>query len=249
MSIRRFIAKPRGAVVAVAAAAALGAVAAYAIVFVPGSDEQDGGIAEPGGFDAASAPEQPQPQGQTSSDTGEPDSGAQQQHTDTDRGDSFASEQPRQSSDGADTEAAADGETDAASPTGPDHWQAQPDDVDEQQLEQILEEGRERQQTDEALRRDRRRGNSLVQQTVDDCAHDHRLGDTDDRWDHHQLALEWTMTTENGTGTIESPRVLLRRGVGEEQFEQCVLNAVGELEFDASSDGEQLTARQVIDVQ
>lgn len=233
------------------AVAVVGASAMYAAISAPSSDDQSGGNAAQADFDAASPPEQPQPQNQNQAPTapGDPERAAQQQHTDTDRDESPVREQPPQRAATSVADPGADGEPDTASPTGPDHWMAQPDDVDEQRIERRLEAGREHQHTEEALRRDRRRGNSLVEQAVDDCAHDHGLGDAADRWDHHQLALEWTMTTENGTGTIESPRVLLRGGVGDEQFEQCVLDAVGELEFDASSDGEQLTARQVVDVQ
>ena len=126
---------------------------------------------------------------------------------------------------------------------GPRRWMAdaeEADDVDTQELERRLDEGRMRQEFELSRQEDRFRSIDEVRPHVERCYREisvERL-ELDDR-----VALEWTMRTEGGVGRIEEPAVVHHRGPPDEGFNTCIVDAVEGLEFEAVGDGASLQVR------
>jgi len=132
---------------------------------------------------------------------------------------------------------------------GPRSWAAEPEDVDVERLEERLDEGRMRQDFELAMRRDRRRSIDEARRRVARCESERTGGVIDGEIEdvigelEREIALEWTLRTDAGVGRIEQPEVLFRRGPKDEGFEDCVVERLEGVEFDATGDGAELDVR------
>lgn len=120
---------------------------------------------------------------------------------------------------------------------GPADWMAQPEDVDPDAIEKRLLEGEQRQARQLAIQRDRRRSVDAVRPVLHDCheALRDRRPDAGTR-----VALGWAFSTSEAVGTIEKPAVLHHPGVTDEAFEDCLVERLDGLSFDATTDGKYL---------
>ena len=132
---------------------------------------------------------------------------------------------------------------------GPRSWAAEPEDVDVEQLEERLDEGRMRQDFELAMRRDRRRSIDEARRRVARCESERTAGVIDGEIEavigdiDREIALQWTLRTDAGVGRIDDPEVLFRRGPKDEGFERCVTDGLDGVEFDATGDGVELDVR------
>ncbi len=122
---------------------------------------------------------------------------------------------------------------------GPQDWMAPATDVDEEALRERLDNGEMDQGFELARREDRRRSTRLAEDAVREC-HGQSQGA------QGRVALEWTMRTAAGEGVIDSPEIILNRGLEEPLFEQCVIDRLSNLSFDATGDDADLSVRWVV---
>lgn len=119
---------------------------------------------------------------------------------------------------------------------------AEPDDVDVAALERELRHSAADQAFELSFREDRRRAIDAAGEKIGPCYDDWRARGQDAEIitasiDDNQIALAATMYTEAGRGRLENPQILFQRGPRDDRFEQCVLDSLAGLAFDAEGDG------------
>lgn len=128
---------------------------------------------------------------------------------------------------------------------GPRRWMAEPNDVDIEQLERRFHEAEEKRNLELAIRDDRFRSIDAAHHIIAGCSERHELRGPLDSGVAPRIAIQWTLQTDDGEGTIQHPQFLHRIGVHSPSFEQCVVDELGELTFGADSDQVELEVRSV----